>query len=85
MADYLVYIVGIPIIIALLITVVIRVRALNARIRQHFEDEANGVVDPYEQMATLARVEEAIQQHRKFREEAKKLLGVGRKSPPDKS
>jgi len=84
MPGYAIYIVGVPIIIALLISVVMRARALNAKIREHIEQEATHPADPCEQMQAMARVEEALRQQKDMQKQSKDLLRGGKRSSAEK-
>ena len=79
MIDALVWVIGIPIIIVLAIQIVRKVIVLKAAIREHFEEEATGVKDPYAQMAALANVQQALDEERKRSREAKQLMRLGNK------
>ena len=80
MVDQLVWIIGVPIIIILVIMIVRRVIALNAAIREQFEENAKGVKDPYAKMAAVANVQAAIDEEMRRSRQAKELLRLGRKA-----
>jgi len=84
MLDQLVWIIGVPIIIALVIMIVRRVIALNAAIREQFEENAKGVKDPYAKMAAAANVQAAIDEEIRRSRQAKEMLRLGRKTEPKK-
>ena len=81
MPGYVVYVVGCPIIVYLLIAIVLKMIGLNRRIREHFEEEASGPKDPYADMLALAQVEEALQKQKKLQQQSKELLR-GPQQPP---
>ena len=85
MIDQLVWIIGVPVIIALVIVVIRRAVALKAAIREHFEEEASGVIkDPYAQMAAAASVQQALDETKERSRQAKQLLSIRRKRPDGK-
>ena len=81
MHGYVVYVIGCPIIVYLLVLIVLKVKALNQRIRQYFEEEASGPKDPYADMIALAQVEDALQKQKKLQQQSKALIRGGQQPP----
>ena len=78
MIDNLVWIIGVPVIVVLIVLVIRRAIALKAAIAQHFEDEENGPKDPYAQMAAAMNVQAAIEAERRRAKQARQLLRGGK-------
>ncbi|MDR3708666.1 MAG: hypothetical protein P4L33_10215 [Capsulimonadaceae bacterium] len=84
MIDYLVWIVGVPIIVGLAVLAVRRAIALKEAIRKHFEDEASGIKDPYAAMAAVLNVQQAIDEEKRRSHQANELLRAGKKHSESK-